>query len=114
MEGKEYQESALEVRLYHEQKISPLMSKLLYLQAGLCGESGELAEKLKKIVRDNNCEFTEESKLLVKKECADVLWYLVAIIDELGCSLDDIMQISLTKIQDRIKRGMLQGSGDLR
>lgn len=114
MDGNEYQKIALEVRLYHEQKITPQMSKLLYLNEGLTGENGELAEKLKKIVRDNGCEFTPETKELVKKELADILWYLVAIIDELGCSLDEIMELSLNKIQDRIKRGVLKGSGDNR
>lgn len=90
------------------------MSKLLYLQAGLCGESGELAEKLKKIVRDDNCLFTPESLKLVEKECADVLWYLVAIIEELGTDFDSIMEMSLEKIKNRIARGTLKGSGDTR
>ena len=80
MTGNEYQKKALEVKLYHEQKITPQMSKLLYLQGGLTGENGELAEKLKKIVRDNACIFTPGTLELVKKECADILWYLVAII----------------------------------
>ena len=114
MTGNEYQKKALEVKLYHEQKITPQMSKLLYLQEGLTGENGELAEKLKKIVRDSACTFTPETLELVKKECADILWYLVAIIEELGFDFDSIMECSLTKIQDRIARGVLKGSGDLR
>ena len=114
MEGKEYQGKALEVKLYHEQEITPQMSKLLYLQAGLCGESGELAEKLKKVVRDDNCIFTPETLVLVEKECADVLWYLVAIIEELGTDFDTIMGMSLEKIKSRIARGVLKGSGDTR
>lgn len=114
MKGNEYQKKALEVKLYHEQKITPLMSKLLYLQAGLCGESGELAEKLKKIVRDDDCNLTGDNLVLIEKECADVLWYLVAIIEELGFDFESVMECSLEKIQSRIARGVLRGSGDLR
>ena len=114
MEGQKYQIEALKVRLYHEQEITPQMSKLLYLNEGLTGENGELAEKLKKIVRDNACKFSAETLAGVKAECADILWYLVAIIDELGFTLDEIMEYSLVKIQDRISRGRLQGSGDFR
>lgn len=114
MKGNKYQKEALEVRLYHEQEISPLFSKLLYLQCGLNGEVGEFDEKLKKIIRDQDCKMTSENVELMKKECADILWYLTAIIDELGLTLEEVMECSLTKIQDRINRGVLQGSGDNR
>ena len=81
---------------------------------GLTGEAGELGEKLKKIIRDQNCELKEGDLYLLKAECADVLWYLTAIIDELNGTLEETMQISLDKIQGRIKRETLKGSGDIR
>lgn len=114
MKGNEYQKQALETKLYHEQEISPLFSKLLYLACGLNGESGELDEKLKKIIRDQNCQMTPQNLELIKKELADILWYLTAIVDELNLTLEEVMECSLVKIQDRINRGVLRGSGDER
>ena len=109
-----YQKKALEVKLYHEQVISPPFSKLNYLHMGLVGEVGELGEKLKKIIRDQDCQFKDNDLYLLKAECADILWYLTAIIDELDGTLEETMQISLNKIEGRIERDTLKGSGDIR
>lgn len=114
MTPREYQEQALQVKLYHEAMISPLFSKVSYLVMGLSGETGELAEKVKKIIRDKDCQLSEVDRFLLQKELGDVLWYLTAIISELGLSLEDTMEVNLSKIQDRINRDQLQGSGDER
>ena len=74
----------------------------------------QLCDKFKKIVRDDRCHVTPKNLYLLKSEIADILWYLTAITNELGSSLSEIMDISLDKIQDRINRDQLQGSGDER
>lgn len=112
--SQEYSKLALEIILYDDEMMTPLFSKLSYLCLGLTGETGELCDKFKKIVRDDRCHVTPKNLYLLKSEIADILWYLTAITNELGSSLSEIMDISLDKIQDRINRDQLQGSGDER
>lgn len=82
---------------------------LTYCALGLCGESGEYAEKVKKAIRDG----TWDTKLAAL-ELGDVLWYLTCSAMEIGLSLDTIAQMNLRKLQDRQARGVLKGSGDER
>lgn len=84
----------------------------IYPLLGLCGETGEIAEKFKKLIRDNNGEITDEFKASIKKEMGDVLWYQNALAKELGFSLNDVAQTNIDKLLSRKKKGTLQGSGD--
>ena len=84
----------------------------VYPTLGLVGESGEVAEKIKKILRDKNGTFDYESKLALKKELGDVLWYLSNLCDELEFSLNDVAQENLEKLNLRLSRGKISGSGD--
>tara|TARA_Y100000589_G_scaffold241403_1_gene228932 strand:+ start:62 stop:391 length:330 start_codon:yes stop_codon:yes gene_type:complete len=84
----------------------------IYPTLGLVGETGEVAEKIKKILRDKNGTFDNESKLAIKKELGDVLWYLSNLCDELEFSLDDVAKINLEKLNNRLSRGEISGSGD--
>jgi len=84
----------------------------IYPTLGLVGESGEVAEKIKKILRDKNGKFDFESKLALKKELGDVLWYLSNLCDELNFSLGDVAINNLEKLNLRLSRGKISGSGD--
>ena len=86
----------------------------VYPTLGLVGESGEVAEKIKKILRDKNGTFDDESKLALKKELGDVLWYLSNLCDELEFSLNDVAKENLEKLNLRLSRGKISGSGDNR
>lgn len=86
----------------------------IYPALGLPNEAGEVAGKLKKVIRDHNFEITEEIRLEIGKELGDVLWYMAQLATELNLSLDKIAQENLNKLRDRQKRGVLQGSGDNR
>ena len=86
----------------------------IYPTLGLVGESGEVAEKIKKILRDKNGIFDYESKLALKNELGDVLWYLSNLCDELDFSLSDIAKANIEKLNLRISRGTISGSGDER
>lgn len=110
MKFDEYQKKALTTVLSTGDSFKDLMHFVL----GLNGESGEIAEKVKKIIRDNNGNLSEEDKKELAKEIGDVLWYLAVFAENLGMSLDDIAQANLDKLQSRKQRGVLGGSGDNR
>ena len=63
---------------------------------------------------DDDGKFTHEKELAIAYELGDVLWYVAAITSEIGYQLDDIAQMNIDKLQDRQKRGVIQGSGDNR
>ncbi len=81
---------------------------------GLVGEAGEVAEKIKKVLRDNEGKIEEEQKKEIKKELGDVLWYLSQLATELGLSLTDIAAYNIEKIKSRRERGVANGKGDNR
>jgi NTP pyrophosphatase (non-canonical NTP hydrolase) len=87
---------------------------LLHWVLGLNGEAGEVAEKLKKIIRDKNGVITEEDKIEMAKEIGDVLWYLAVFAHDLGVPLDQIAKQNIDKLQSRKARGVLGGQGDNR
>lgn len=86
----------------------------LYTVLGTIGEAGEIAEKVKKILRDGNFEIGEQEKNLLLKEKGDVLWYLADGAQNLGSNLGEVAQINMDKLRDRRERNQLQGSGDNR
>ena len=106
----EYQKGALTTVLATED----IFKDLLHWVLGINGESGEIAEKVKKIIRDKNGEVSEKDKQELAKEVGDVLWYLAVFAHSLGYSFDDVAQQNHDKLQSRKKRGMLGGSGDNR
>ncbi len=81
---------------------------------GLLGETGEVAEKFKKILRDKNGEMSPEDEKEMSKELGDILWYVSVVCSYLGISLQDVAEANIEKLQSRQKRGMLSGSGDNR
>lgn len=81
---------------------------------GVTGEAGEVAEKVKKIIRDFEGEVSAETKKEIAKEIGDVLWYLSSLSHHLGYSLDEIGQMNLEKLASRKARNTLQGNGDNR
>lgn len=85
---------------------------LQYVTLGLCGEAGELANKVKKILRDGDGVLTNEVREHLKKEAGDTLWYLANFAGEVGATLHDIGKENLKKLADRKLRGTLTGSGD--
>ena len=87
---------------------------LYYTALGLVGEAGEVANKVKKVMRDNNGNLEEKAKAEIFDELGDVLWYCATIADEIGVNLEDVAGNNLIKLADRLKRGKIKGSGDKR
>jgi NTP pyrophosphatase (non-canonical NTP hydrolase) len=86
----------------------------VYPTLGLAGEAGEVADKLKKTIRDDDGIVTAQKKKEVAKELGDVLWYVAQVASELELSLDEIAQKNLEKLFSRKERGVIGGSGDNR
>ena len=106
MNFSEYQKKANATAIY-DSKFS-----ILYPTLGLAGEAGEVAEKVKKIIRDNKSIVDERQD--VAKELGDVLWYVAAVARDIGYSLEVIAEMNIEKLESRKERGTLQGNGDNR
>ena len=85
-----------------------------YPALGLAGETGEICEKIKKVIRDDGGVISDEKRALLGKELGDVLWYVATLASELGLDLSAIAQDNLDKLAGRKERGQIHGSGDLR
>lgn len=77
---------------------------------GLVGEAGEVAEKVKKMVRDKSRYSNEE----LLNELGDVLFYTTALANLYGGTLKSIIELNMEKLDGRMERGTLRGSGDNR
>ena len=80
----------------------------------LCGEAGEVADKVKKVTRDKGGKYYSPDIAAIAMEIGDVLWYAANLTKVLGYDLNSVAQLNINKIKDRIKRGTLHGSGDNR
>ena len=88
--------------------IYPDKYMVFYPALGLAGEAGEVANKVKKIMRDG----ADTSGL--EKELGDVIWYVAAICSDLDIDMEDVAIKNLNKLTSRKQRGVLSGSGDNR
>lgn len=109
MQANEYQDRALETAIYPNRG-----ANFVYPALGLVGESGEVADKLKKVIRDNDGILTDSVRDAVAKELGDVCWYIAVFASELDYELSEIMVMNLAKLNSRKERGVLSGSGDAR
>lgn len=109
MDFDEYQIKARKTALYPNAG-----NNFVYPTLGLCGETGEVAEKIKKIIRDKNFVIDQETQELLEKELGDVLWYLANICSKLKVSMDDVAKKNIEKLASRQQRGVIHGSGDNR
>ncbi len=87
---------------------------MTYPALGLCGEAGEVAEKVKKAIRDDGGVLSDERREALSRELGDVLWYLSQLATEAGLDLEEIAADNLNKLLSRQERGVLRGSGDER
>ena len=109
MEMNEYQRKSVEFAIY------PNSHSILYPALGLAGEAGEVANKVKKFIRDGyDQENFEQKKIELAGEIGDVLWYCAALARDLGFDLSEIAQENYTKLSGRKERGTIGGNGDTR
>lgn len=101
-------------RMAEETANYPRESALDYVTLGLAGEAGEVANKVKKIIRDDAGALTDEKRHAIAEELGDVLWYVAMSAKEIRYSLDEIALLNYAKLRSRAKRGKIGGSGDER
>lgn len=106
----DYQKQALTTVIASDSEFRDLLHWVL----GINGEAGEIAEKLKKIIRDKDGKVSEADRTELVAEIGDVLWYLAVLAHHLGVSFDTVAKSNLNKLSSRKARGVLGGSGDNR
>lgn len=109
MNFEEYQKKSRKTALYPNKG-----NNFVYTTLGLVGESGEIAEKIKKVFRDEDGTITDEKRIELEKELGDVLWYLAQMATELKLSFNNIAEKNIEKLYSRKERGKLHGDGDNR
>ena len=103
----------MEMQSYQEQAFTTATESsrnLYYMTLGLTGEAGEIANKVKKVMRDGKTLDLDD----IKKEIGDVLWYVAGLCTVTGIPLEEVAKTNLAKLADRQKRGVIGGSGDNR
>ena len=103
----EYQQKALSTAI---DEGSELEQRVL----GLVGESGEIADKIKKWYRDNGGDLNKLDRQALMGEPGDTLWYIATLADFLGYKLSEVADYNVKKLAGRNERGKLGGSGDNR
>jgi NTP pyrophosphatase (non-canonical NTP hydrolase) len=109
MELNDYQEAAKTTAVY-----TSADQQLVCTVLGLNGEAGEVAEKIKKVIRDKNSVIDDQDRKEIQKELGDVLWYLAVLADTLGLDLESVAALNLEKLRSRYQRGTIHGQGDNR
>ena len=100
----EYQEFVKSMKVYSEKHA------IVYPALGLVGEAGEISEKVKKWLRGDK----ELDKQGLLKELGDPLWYIASLADDLGFTLQDVVDANVEKLSSRKDRNLIHGEGDNR
>ena len=109
MNFSEYQQEAWKTAVYPDK-----MNNWVYAALGLGGEAGEILNKLKKVLRDENSRISDEKKKELSDEIGDVLWYVASLCTELSLDLGEVAEYNVKKLKSRLERDKLSGSGDNR
>ncbi len=109
MEFNRYQEESGKTAIYPDRG-----RNFVYPTLGLAGETGEVAEKIKKVIRDKGGIVDDATRDALRKELGDVLWYVAQLCTELDLSMADVAEKNIEKLLSRQKRGRLSGDGDSR
>jgi NTP pyrophosphatase (non-canonical NTP hydrolase) len=108
MQFNEYQQAALSTAIYTDRH------RVIYPALGLASEAGEVAGKIKKVLRDADGDFERAPLDAISDELGDVLWYVAVLAADLGLSLEEIAADNLAKLEARMGRGTSGGAGDRR
>jgi NTP pyrophosphatase (non-canonical NTP hydrolase) len=109
MDLNEYQKLAGKTAVYPN-----IGNNFIYPALGLAGETGELINKIKKIIRDKNNIIDDETRVDLKKELGDVLWYAAQLSTELHLNFSDVAESNIKKLAERAERQTIKGEGDNR
>lgn len=113
MDFADYQRRAAETAIYPRAG-EQHMDGLTYVTLGLVGEAGEIANKVKKVLRDCGGLIPPQKLMEILEEGGDVLWYLARLCSEAGVDLGEVAALNISKLEGRALRGTLRGDGDQR
>ena len=99
-----YQKQASQTTVYNK------VDLVIYPALGLLSEAGEVAEKIKKMLRDSTKVTPDD----IIKELGDVVFYATALANYFNSDLTEVLQTNMDKLNSRAKRGVIKGSGDNR
>ena len=105
----EYQDGARRTARYPN-----VGENIVYPALGLASEAGEVAGKVKKVLRDDGGKVSPQRRAEILQELGDVLWYVAQLATELNIKLDDVADENLKKLASRQDRGVISGEGDTR
>lgn len=108
MNIQDYQTQASKTAIYNDADV------IIYPALGLLSEAGEVAGKVKKVLRDKNGHFDPDEREKIADEVGDVLWYIASLCTDLGIGMETVAQRNLDKLNSRMARGVISGSGDNR
>lgn len=108
MNIQDYQTQASKTAIYNDADV------IIYPALGLLSEAGEVAGKVKKVLRDKNGHFDPDEREKIADEVGDVLWYIASLCTDLGIGMETVAQRNLDKLNSRMSRGVISGSGDNR
>lgn len=108
MTVNEYQKEAHKYSVYntcYELRMYPIL--------GLAEEAGgEIAGKFAKSIRDKRGVISKEDELTIVKELGDVCWMIAEVANNLGVTLEQVMQGNLDKLASRKERNVINVNGD--
>lgn len=104
MDANEYQTLSQRTANFSPTKLTNFEANILNVAMGIVGESGELADLLKKMVFHRHSFDTGK----VREEIGDVLWYLSALCTLWNVNLGDVMRENVEKLRRRYPNGFSQ------
>lgn len=96
MEMNDFQREALESVAFKQKDITALAHRSL----GVAGEAGELANVIKKIIRDKNGEATDEDISKITEKLGDTLYYVAVLAEYFNITLEQAAAKSLEKSEE--------------
>lgn len=110
MQFGEYQKKSRATAIYPD-----IGNNFVYPVLGMAGETGEVAEKVKKLIRDASvksaADISPEKRAELEKEIGDVLWYMAQLCSELSVDFDTVASNNLEKVLSRKERDVIHGEG---
>jgi len=111
----EYQKQAMKTDTFKKPELDLMSDGFVNKVLGIVGETGEFADKIKKMRRNNGHGKLSPSEIeLLEIELGDILWYLATVAKYLNLSFDDVAKKNIEKLSGRAERGTIKGFGDTR
>ncbi len=95
----------------HTTAVYPAEDAVTYTTLGLVGEAGEIANKVKKAIRDDGGAMSDERRAAILDELGDVLWYAAELCTALGAELGEVAAANVAKLRSRQARARFTATG---